>query len=413
MKNRWKKFAIFLSSIGPGLYLVGYNIGTGSVTTMASAGAAYNMALAWAIFLSCVFTYILFVAFGRYTLITGETALLSYKKYFGKPVAIFVFLTIIFSEMVSSVGVMAIVADVIREWSRPLTSSGNGFNTIIISLVIVVLALFTLYQGKYGFIEKILTVFVTLMGISFILTAFMVIPDASTVIKGLIPSIPNETNAALIVTGMIGTTMGAVIFLTRSIVVKQKGWRAGDLKLEKRDSFVSALLMFVLSASVMAAAAGTLFPEGLKVNNAIDMIKLLEPLAGRFAISIFVAGIVCAGLSSLYPHYLLIPMLLSDYREEELNLQLPRNRAIMAFYASLGLIVPIFGGSPVFVMIASQAVTLLVSPLVLVLIQILLNRESLMGKYKISLSMNIVLGIITLFTIVMSVVGAFALQDSF
>lgn len=413
MKTLWKKWSILLASIGPGLFLVGYNIGTGSITTMASAGADYNMALTWAVLLSCIFTYILFIAFGRFTVVTGQTALSSYKKYFGKPVAIFVLLTLVFSEMVSSVGLMAIISDVIREWSRPYTASGEGVSTIVVSLTIVILVLFSLFRGKYGFVENILSLFVALMGLCFILTTFIVVPDASTVIKGLIPRIPNETNAALIVTGMIGTTMGAIIFITRSVVVKQKGWTIKDLKIEKRDSFVSALLMFILSISVMAAAAGTLFPKGLHVDNAIDMIRLLEPLAGRFAISIFVSGIICAGLSSLYPHYILVPLLLSDYLEEELDLKKTRNRIIMVFYASLGLVVPIFGGRPVFVMIASQAGTLLVSPIVLILMQILLNKKDLMREYTATIPWNVMLAVISLFTIVMSIIGAFALVASF
>lgn len=413
MKNLFRKWGLLLSALGPGLYLVGYNIGTGSVTTMASAGASYNMMLTWAVLLSCVFTYYLFVAFGRFTLVTGRTALGSYKQYFGKPIALFVLAVVVFSEMVSSVGVMAIVSDVIREWSRPYTPSGNGVSTIVVSGTLVAIMLFTLYRGKYSRVENLLTVFVALMGVSFILTMFIVIPDASTVIRGLVPNIPHQADASLIVTGMIGTTMGAVIFLTRSVVVKQKGWKVQDLALEKRDSMVSASLMFILSISIMAAAAGTLFIQGLHVDNAIDMIVLLEPLAGRFAISIFIVGIISAGLSSLYPHYLLVPMLLSDYLDEPLDLQKPRNRAIMAFYASLGLIVPVFGGSPVFVMIASQAFTLVVSPIVVILMQILLNKKNVMGEHAATPRMNIILGLISLFTIVMSVIGAVALVNIF
>jgi manganese transport protein len=40
-----KKIQIGLSTIGPGLFLIGYNIGTGSVTTMAKVGAEYGMTL--------------------------------------------------------------------------------------------------------------------------------------------------------------------------------------------------------------------------------------------------------------------------------------------------------------------------------------------------------------------------------
>ncbi len=274
MTKRYKNILIFISTIGPGLFLVGYNIGTGSVTTMASAGASHGMMLTWAVLISCIFTYFLIVAFGRFTLVTGKTALSSYKEYFGKWVALFVFFIIVFTEMVSSIGVIAIVTDVVREWSRPITSSGEGFNTIISALFFLIIMVYTLLNGKYSMIEKILTIFVTLMGLSFILTSFMVIPDAGTVIAGLIPSIPGEANAGLVVTGMIGTTMGGVLYVVRSITVKQKQWTIKDLNLEKRDAFISSLLMFVLSISVMACAAGTLFPKGLHVDNAIDMITI-------------------------------------------------------------------------------------------------------------------------------------------
>ena len=412
-KNMKKKLLVFISSIGPGLFLVGYNIGTGSVTTMASAGASHGMMLTWAVLISCVFTYFLIVAFGKFTIVTGKTALESFKENFGKGVSIFVLATIVFTEMVSSIGVMSIVTDVIKEWSRPLTSSGDGFNTIILALLLGSIMVFTLLNGKYSLIEKILTLFVTLMGISFLLTSFMVIPDAASIISGLIPNIPQDANASLIVTGMIGTTMGGVLYVVRSVTVKQKNWSIEDLKFERRDALISSGLMFVLSIAVMASAAGTLYPKGLHIENAIDMIRLLEPLAGRFAISVFVAGIVCAGLSSLYPHYMLVPLLLADYNNEKLDFKKWRNRLIVIFYASLGMVVPIFGGRPVLVMIASQAFTLVITPIIIILMLILINKKSIMGEYKVSTAMNIVLGIIFIFSVIMSGVGAVSLVELF
>ncbi|MCB0749141.1 MAG: hypothetical protein KDC90_16895, partial [Ignavibacteriae bacterium] len=73
MKNILKKIGIALAAFGPGLFLVGYNIGTGSVTSMASAGASYGMELTWAVLVSCIFTYILIVTFGQYTLVNAKT----------------------------------------------------------------------------------------------------------------------------------------------------------------------------------------------------------------------------------------------------------------------------------------------------------------------------------------------------
>ncbi|WP_226704702.1 Nramp family divalent metal transporter [Microbulbifer elongatus] len=408
----WKKIALFLSTIGPGLFLVGYNIGTGSITTMASAGASHGMILSWAVLLSCIFTYFLIVYFGRYTLLTGESALQAFRKHFGRKVALFVLSVLVFTEMVSSIGVMAIVTDVVNEWSKPLTADGEGISTILLAILFGGMLVFLLINNRYGFIEKLLALFVALMGISFLMTATMVIPDASVVIAGLVPSIPDTANAGLIVAGMIGTTMGGVLYVARSITVKEKQWKASDLKLEKRDAFISSFLMFFLSLSIMAAAAGTLHPQGLHVENAIDMIQLLEPLAGRFAISIFVVGIVCAGLSSLFPHYMLVPLLLADYRNKPMDLSSKTNKTIIIFYAALGLVVPIFGGRPVLVMIITQVFALLITPIILILMTILQNRKSVMGDQTVSPISTLMLVAMTLFTIFMAVVGVIGIIEA-
>ena len=195
------------------------------------------------------------------------------------------------------------------------------------------------------------------------------------------------------------------------VLVKEKGWTVKDLKIERRDAFVSVLLMFLLSIAVMAAAAGTLYPRGLHVENAIDMVRLLEPLAGRFAISIFVAGIVCAGLSSLFPIAILAPWLLADYQNEECNMRSWRSRLLVLFVVSLGLVVPVFGGRPVLVMITSQALITVATPVIILLMLILQNKKSILGHYTASRPMNLAVTVIFLFSILMAITGIVGIID--
>ena len=400
-----QKIKIFLASIAPGIFLIGYNIGTGSVTTAASTGAKYGMMLVWPLFLSCIFTFVLIVAFGRYTAVTGKTALSSFKQYYGFPIAAFVLISVVFSEWVAFMGVMGVVTEVVKEWSRPLTPSGEGIPMFWSAIFFGGLIYALFWRGKHRFFENILMIFVFLMGFSFIVTMFMVIPDPLDVIKGMIPRIPHESNAALLIAGMVGTTMGGVLYLVRSILVQEKKWGVDDLKLERRDALISAFMMFLLSAAIMASAAGTMYPRGLEVDNAIDMVRLLEPLAGRFAISIFVAGIISAGLSSLFPHILLAPWLLSDLFDKPRDMKKPFNRGIAFFTVSLGLVIPIFGGRPVLIMIVSQVFAAIATPVVVLLIFLMQRREDIMGKYKASPAFNIIVGFIFLFTIFIAVVG--------
>ncbi len=400
-----RKFLVFLISISPGLFLIGYNIGTGSITTMAVAGASYGLQLILPVLISCIFTFFLIMVFGQYTIVTGRTVLQSFREFFGSPVALLVLASLLISEWVSCMGVMAVIVQVVQEWSRPLTASGEGFSPILMAAIFGGLIYWIFWQGRHKFFEKVLIVFVSLMGLCFILTMFMVVPTPTELLRGLTPYIPEDSEGLLLMAGMVGTTMGGILYVVRSILVQEKGWTIKDLKQEKKDAAISATLMFLLSLAVMAAAAGTLFPRGLRIENAIDMVSLLEPLAGRFAISIFVAGIVCAGLSSLFPIVLLAPWLIADYRGVKRDMRSVSSRLLVLFGVLLGLVVPIFGGRPVFVMILSQAGTLLATPLILILMLFLINRKSLMKEYLATPGRNLIMGLILLFTIFMTIAG--------
>jgi Mn2+/Fe2+ NRAMP family transporter len=217
----------------------------------------------------------------------------------------------------------------------------------------------------------------------------------------------------LIMAGMVGTTMGAILYVVRSILVQEKGWGGSDLKAERRDAIVSVSMMFILSVAVMAAAAGTLHPVGLKVDNAIDMVKLMEPLAGRFAISVFVGGIVAAGLSSLFPIILLAPWLFADFNDKPRNMRSTSSRLLVLFGVLLGLVVPVFGGRPVMVMIMSQAMTVIVTPLVLALMLYIYNKKSVMGDNRLGVGPNISLVLVLLFTIAMAAAGIIGILGHF
>jgi len=154
-----------------------------------------------------------------------------------------------------------------------------------------------------------------------------------------------------------------------------------------------------------------MLPAGIPVVGAIDMVKTLEPLAGRFATALFVTGIVAAAVSSLFPSYVLGPWLVCDY------LNLPRKmdrrpvRIAVVSVALLAFVVPIFGGQPVLIMIASQAVSTVVMPVLIVLLVILLNRRAVVGDYRTPLALNLGLLLSLAFALLVSYSGALGLAD--
>jgi Mn2+/Fe2+ NRAMP family transporter len=135
MNGRFSKtLALFL----PGIFLLGFNIGTGSVTAMAKAGATYGMSLLWTIVASCLATFFMINVYGRLTLVTGETALQAFRQHIHPLVGLFFIVALTAGVSGSVMGVMGIVAEISSEWSKALVDGGIApvwFAAFFVSLV--------------------------------------------------------------------------------------------------------------------------------------------------------------------------------------------------------------------------------------------------------------------------------------
>lgn len=396
------KFRKFLSSIGPGIFIIGYVVGTGSVTTLASSGAKYGMSMTWALALSCFFTYIMIVSISRLTILSGKTLIHLIRSKFGSLAAIIIIIGLMITVISSVIGLTAIATDVFQEWTKMLSPGGKGLHPAISAIVIISILYYLFWFGKHRFFLRAMSVIVALMGISFIGSMFLVIPSASEIIKGMVPEIPGGSDAHLILAGLVGTTMAAVVLLSRTYLVAEQKWTLKDLKIENRDAIISLALTFLVSAAILAAAAGTMYPRGIVVEKAIDMVKTLEPISGPMAFSIFVLGIIAAAFSSLFPGYLLGPWLVYDYLDKPRNMSRTSVRLAVLGIALLGLIVPVFHGNPVLIMIASQAVSPILMPLLIIFVFFLINNKKIVGDYKNPLILNIGLGLTFVFSLFMA-----------
>ncbi|RTE53542.1 divalent metal cation transporter [Arenibacter aquaticus] len=417
-KSFFKKILALILAFGPGIFAIGYTIGTGSVTSMIVAGSTYGMQLLWVLLLSCVFSGILMFTYGQYALVTGETALYAFKKHlkWGKTIAILIVLGVSFGQWNSLMGILGISANIIYEIFLIYFPQIQGYKyetVLIVAIVVIGIMYALLWVGKYTFFEKILVVFVTIMGLSFIISLFMVYPLPIEVAKGLIPSIPQVKGGNMMVAAFVGTTMAAATFLSRPLFVKGKGWSINNLNQQKKDAITAACLVFIISASVMAVASGALFHQGQPVTKVLDMVNTLEPVAGKFALTLFFFGTLSAGLSSIFPCLLIAPILLADYQSGELDTTSKQFKIITALACLFALIVPIFGANPIEMQILSQVFNVFVLPLVIIGIILLINNKELVGKYKASLWLNI--GLITafFFSCVISYNGIIALLDFF
>lgn len=413
-----KKFIALIVGFGPGIFAIGYTIGTGSVTSMTVAGSSYGMQLLWVLLLSCLFSGILMYVYGKYALVTGESALFGFKNHIkgGKILAILIILGISFGQWNSLMGIMGISANIIFEIIAiyfPGVRSNEW--AIVLGIAVVIISIFygLMLVGKYTFFEKILIIFVSIMGLSFLFSLIFVPPLPADVLKGLIPTIPEVEGGKMMVAAFVGTTMAAATFLSRPLFVQGKGWTIKDLTRQKNDAIVAAILVFVVSGSIMAVACGALFYEGKTVVHVLDMATTLEPIAGKFALTLFFFGTLSAGLSSIFPCLLIAPLLVADYQSGKIDTNSRQFRIITAIASIVALTVPIFGANPIEIQILSQVFNVFVLPLVIIGIIIMINKKKVMGAYKTSLSINIGLFLALFFACVVSYNGVLAVLDYF
>lgn len=417
-KSFIKKIIALILGFGPGIFAIGYTIGTGSVTSMIVAGSTYGMQLTWVLLLSCIFSGVLMFAYGNYALISGETALYGFKKHIkgGKYLAILIIIGITFGQWNSLMGILGISANMLFEI---LVMNFEGLRPYkyetVLTIAILVLGIFysLMLVGKYTFFEKILVIFVTFMGLSFIISLFFVAPLPLEILKGLVPSIPQVPGGKMMVAAFVGTTMASATFLSRPLFVKGKGWTIKNLDQQKKDSITAAVLVFIISASVMAVASGALFHQGKPVTQVLDMANTLEPVAGSFAVAIFFFGTLSAGLSSIFPCLLIAPLLLADYQSGELDTSSRQFRVVTLIACLVALIVPVFGANPIEMQILSQVFNVFVLPIVILGIILMVNNKKVMKGYKTTLAVNVGLFAALFFSCVISYNGILALLEYF
>lgn len=88
-------------------------------------------------------------------------------------------------------------------------------------------------DGRTEFFQKVLTLVVAVMAVSFIISFFVLTPPLIDIATGLIPAMLDTgsgSTAFLVIASMVGTTVFSGLFILRPTLVKEAGWTLDDLK---------------------------------------------------------------------------------------------------------------------------------------------------------------------------------------
>ncbi|MGS2725987.1 Nramp family divalent metal transporter [Psychroserpens sp. BH13MA-6] len=374
----------WFKNIGPGPLVAAAFIGPGTVTVCTLAGVNFGFSLLWALLLSVVATIVLQEMSARLGLVTQKGLSEIIRTEITHPLLKVFAVVLVFSAIV--IGNAAYEAGNISGSVLGLmTLTGTQENTIPYwSLLIGGIAFVLLYFGNYKILEKALISLVILMSISFLITAIMTKPDISKIIEGMfIPSL-SETSI-LTVIALVGTTVVPYNLFLHASLVKEKWQHTSDLKHVRRDTIVAVILGGMVSISIVIAAAAITSSE---IYSAADLAKGLEPLFGNYATVFMSVGLFAAGITSAITAPLAAAFVASGCLGWRDSMSSRRFRAVWIFVLVLGVVFSSVGFKSIEIIKFAQVANGLLLPLIAGFLLWVMNKSSLLGKFKNSLWQN-------------------------
>lgn len=394
-----KKFLLILSIIGPGLITVNAGNDAGGITTYATVGASYGYRMLWGLLLITFSLAIIQEMNARMAVVTGKGLADLIRENFGIKLSAFAMITLFIANFGVCVGDFAGVAASLELF---------GISKYISVPVIAILVWLLITKGTYSVAEKVFLAF-TLVFFTYIITCFKVNPDWPNVFKALVtPTLEFDKAFILTFIGMIGTTITPYMqFYLQSSVV-EKGIKLEEYKYEKLDVYLGAIWGDLVSFFIIVCTAVTLYQANIHIESAEEAASALRPLAGSYATILFAVGLLGASILAVT----IIPLSTTYAICESFGFESGLNHTadeapafysiftlIVFFSASLTLIPNI---SLVHIMLLTQQIAGVLSPVILIFMVILTNRKEVMGDHVNSRTQNLIIWATVIFIISLS-----------
>jgi Mn2+/Fe2+ NRAMP family transporter len=178
------------------------------------------------------------------------------------------------------------------------------------------LALFFVWRGSYGAFEAAMKWAVGAMFVAIVGTAGLQAPPLAETLAGLtIPRVP--AGSVVLLMGVIGGVGGTVTLLSYNYWIREKGWTGAAWGRGVRvDLATGYALTGVFGVAIVALAAGTLHPAGVRVTGSdgvLEMAGLLGRVFGRPGELVFLFGFWGAVATSMLGVWQGVPYLFADY----------------------------------------------------------------------------------------------------
>ena len=379
---------------GPGMMVSAAFIGPGTVTACTLAGANFGFALLWALLFATVTTIILQSFAVRIALVTQLGLAEAMLKTIASPIVRALAALLLISALV--LGNAAYEAGNMSGAALGLEAINGGPLRFGIAPVIITIAVFAsamLIFTKPKWIENILIALVLLMSAAFLLTFLLIKPDLSAVLRGFVPMIPD--GGLMTAIALIGTTIVPYNLFLHAASVRER-WDAEHMQEAELDTTISIGIGGLISMTILATAAASLFGSNETIENAVDMARQLTPLFGSMATFTLGAGLFAAGLTSAITAPLATGYIVQEIFKSSRSRKPFQIGALIVIIS--GTVAALSGYQPVELIFIAQIANGLLLPIVALFLLKLANDKNLLGELTNGLKANILGAAILLVT---------------
>lgn len=285
--GRRARLATLVAVVGPGLLAGLSDDDPAGITTYSVLGADHGYQLLWVLLLSTVALVLFHDLAARMGVATGQGLLGLVRDRYGVRTGAAALLLLLVANVGTACAELAGVAAGGELFGVPRQVSVPAAAVLVCVLVL---------RGRFHRVEHLF------MGLAAVFVAYVVAglavgPDWSGAARGLlVPSTPLDRDALTVLVAVVGTTLAPWgLNFIQSYAVDKK-LTAADLPYERVDVVTGSVLTGVIGFFVVVTCAETLHAGGVRIESAADAATALEPLAGRFAGTVFGVGLIGAAL---------------------------------------------------------------------------------------------------------------------
>ncbi len=367
----------FLPFIGPAVIASVAYMDPGNFATNIQAGARYGYGLLWVVVLANLIAMLFQALSARIGIVTGLSLAALCRRHFPAPVS---FAMWIASELA------AMATDLAETVGAAIGISLLFGIPLLISLtitLIITLALLSLQSRGFRPIELIISGFVGVIGLCYLIELAISPPDWRLFAwHAVVPEL-HGAGAVTLAAGIVGATVMPHAIYLHSALMPGRILARDDAEKAKviRHSNTEVLIALGFAGLVnlaMVAMAASMFHEGHpEVAEIETAYHTLLPLMGGFAALVFMMSLLASGVSSSVVGTMAGQTIMGDFTTMRIPLWVRRLLTILPAFAVVAM-----GANPTEALVMSQVVLSLVLPVPMVALLILLFRPDVMGTFR-------------------------------